>query len=362
MEEMETQAVDNGEDLDLEEDAVQEDETLDETAAADTLNPAAAPGETKAQTLATFTQLLAQLGREDLCNLFDQVQSQFGPNKTPGAVDNSATNKATIKSADALPAAPALSVKEDVQEMFGSEDLSEEFKEKAEVVFEAALSTRLTLETARLEEEYAEKVTAMEEEYQEALEEQTSNIVEDLTDKLDQYIDYCVEQFMEENKIALETSLRAEIAENFISGLQNLFAEHYITVPEEKMDLVAELKSDLDEARATLNETLDEKIALQSIIEEATRNTIFDEVADGLAETQIEKLRTLTENVEFVDGDTFKKKVAIIKENYFSEKKGNSSTGLITEEIDGDHGEEEKAAYTAPGMDRYVDAIRKTAK
>jgi hypothetical protein len=339
------------------------DHQIDEASAADTLKPGAGSGggDTKAETLATFTSLLAQLGKDDLSKIFNDVQAQFGANKAPGAEDKSAANRASV---DAKPsdAVGKGAWKEDVDAMFG-DDLSEEFKEKAEVVFEAALATRINLETVRLEEEFANQVAELEEAFEAQLEETTADLMEEMTNKLDQYLDYCVDQWMEENKLAIENSLRADIAEDFIQALHNTFAEHYIRVPDDKIDLVAEMKSELDEVKAKLNETLDEKIVLESIIEEATKEATLEDVSEGLAETQVEKLKTLAEGIDYSDATTYRKKLEIVKEQYFKTNKSASSTGFITEEIDG---EDESATgttgFTAPGMDRYVQAIAKSVK
>lgn len=338
-----------------------DDSGLQETAAVDTLNPGAGSGgtESKALMLATFTQLLAQLGKEDLSDIFNQVQAQFGPNLAPGAVDNSAQNAATIQMKPT--SATGGAVKEDIDEMFG-EDLSEDMKEKASVIFEAAINTRLTLEEARLQEEFDAKAEELEESFNQRLEEETTTIFEDLTTKLDQYLDYCAEQWMEENKLAIENSLRADIAEGFIQGLHDLFAEHYIRVPDEKIDLVAEMKAELEEVKSKLNETLDEKIELETAINEATKQASIDEVCEGLALTQAEKLRTLAEGLEYTDGDTYRKKLEIVKENIFKKTK-TGSTGFISEEIDGeDTTEASTTGYTAPGMELYAQAIKKSVK
>ena len=334
---------------------------LQETAAVDTLNPGAGSGgtESKALMLATFTQLLAQLGKEDLSNIFNQVQAQFGPNQAPGAVDNSQQNLATIQTKPS--AATGGAVKEDIDEMFG-EELSEDMKEKAGVIFEAAVNTRITIEEARLQEAFDAKVEELEESFNQRLEEETAAIFEDLTTKLDQYLDYCAEQWMEENKLAIENSLRADIAEGFIQGLHDLFAEHYIRVPDEKIDLVAEMKAELEEVKSKLNETLDEKIELETVINEATKQAAIDDVCEGLALTQAEKLRTLAEGLEYTDGDSYRKKLEIVKENIFKKTK-TASTGLISEEIDGeDTTEAGTTGYTAPGMDLYLQAIKKSVK
>lgn len=333
---------------------------IEESSAADTLKPGAGSGgtESKAETLATFTQLLSQLGKEDLSKLFNDVQSQFGPNKAPGAEDKSASNRATV---DMKPSAAVGkgAWKEDIDAMFG-DDLSEDFRERAETVFEAAVNTRMNLEATRLEEEFQATVAELEESYNQKLEEATSEMFEELSSKLDQYLDYVVEQWMEENKVSIENSLRTEIAEDFMTGLQNLFAEHYISVPEEKIDVLGEMKAEIEELKTKLNETIDEKIALQSVIEEATKEALLDEVTEGLVVTQAEKLRTLAEGLEFSDEDSFRKKLEIVKEQYFSDKK-TASTGLITEEIDGTD-ESVNESVVPNGMAKYYQAISKSVK
>jgi len=331
------------------------------TASSDTLKPGAGSGgtESKAVMLDTFVQLLAQLGKDDLSSIFDAVQAQYGPNKAPGATDNSASNRATV---DAKPSAASGKGmwKEDVQEMFG-DDLSEEFRDKAETIFEAAVNARINIETTRLHEELETYKQELDEAFEEALQEQAAEVFEEVTSKLDQYLDYVVEQWMEENKLAIENGLRVDIAENFITGLHNLFSEHYITVPEQKVDLVAELKAELDEVKSKLNETLDEKLQLEAVINEASAEAALEEVSEGLAETQVEKLRTLAEGIEYTDLNAYRRKLEIVKENYFSNNKPASSTGLITESIGGSE-EGEEARNVPASMVNYIQAIKKSVK
>ena len=336
---------------------------LDEaTASADTLKPGAGSGggDTKAEMLSTFTSMLAQLGKDDLSKLFNDVQSQFGPNKAPGAEDKSAANRATV---DMKPSAAVGkgAWKEDIDAMFG-DDLTEDFKERAEVVFEAAVNTHVNLEVARLEEEYEAMAADLEEQFEEKLEEAMAEITEDTVGKLDQYLDYCIENWMSDNKLAIESTLRADITENFLESLRNVFAEHYITIPDEKIDLVAEMKAELAEVKAKLNETLDAKIELEAVIDEATKEATIEEVSEGLAETQIDKLRTLAEGLEYTDPDAYRRKLEIVKEQYFKTAKA-PTTGLITETIDGeDDSTSGTTGYTSPGMDKYMQAISKAVK
>lgn len=326
-----------------------------EATAADTLKPGAGSGgtESKAQMLATFAALAAQLGKEDLSDLFNRTIASIGQEAQNIPNDAAAKNAATIAMKGA--------VKEDIDDMFSSDDLSEEFKEKATTVFEAAVAVRATLKEAELQEEFETTVAAIEEEFEAKLQEQTSTMFEDISEKLDQYLEYTINEWLEENKLAVENSLRAEIAEDFIQGLHGLFAEHYIRVPEEQIDLVAEMKTELEEVKSKLNETIDEKIELQSIINEATREATLDEMSEGLSAIQSEKLRTLAEGIEFNDAETFSKKLSILKENV-SAKKAPKSTGFINEEIDGTTGEEDNTPSVPAHMQHYMKAISKSVK
>ena len=317
-------------------------ENIDEASAAETLKPGAGSGgtESKAQTLAAFSSLLAQLGKEDLSKLFNDVQAVFGPNKAPGAVDNSAKNKASIATKGA--------VKEDVEEMFSGDELSEEFKEKAVTVFEAAVEARCIVEEARLQEEYEQK-----------LDEAVAVIEEEITTKIDQYLDYVIEQWVEDNKIAIESSLRAEIAEEFMGNLHKLFVESNINVPNEQLDVLGEMTAKVEELEARLDESVNRQLELQAVIDEAEKEAVFDEVSEGLAATQVEKLRTLAEGIDYADADTYKRKLDIVKENYFSDKTSAPAATLVDV---GESSLTEEAAPVPAEMAKYVTAISRTLK
>ena len=317
-------------------------ENIDEASAAETLKPGAGSGgtESKAQTLAAFSSLLAQLGKEDLSKLFNDVQAVFGPNKAPGAVDNSAKNKASIATKGA--------VKEDVEEMFSGDELSEEFKEKAVTVFEAAVEARCIVEEARLQEEYEQK-----------LDEAVAVIEEEITTKIDQYLDYVIEQWVEDNKIAIESSLRAEIAEEFMGNLHKLFVESNINVPNEQLDVLGEMTAKVEELEARLDESVNRQLELQAVIDEAEKEAVFDEVSEGLAATQVEKLRTLAEGIDYADADTYKRKLDIVKENYFSDKISAPAATLVDV---GESSLTEEAAPVPAEMAKYVTAISRTLK
>jgi hypothetical protein len=219
--------------------------------------------------------------------------------------------------------------------------LSEEFKEKTATIFEAALTSRIAEEVSRLEETYQENLD-------EAIEETRTELVE----KVNAYLNYVVEQWVEENQLAVETGLRTEIAEDFMSSLKELFVESYIDVPESKVDLVDELAEKVDILESQLNETMEVAIEQAQLIEDFERKDIVVEAAEGLADTEIEKLLGLVENIEFEDAETFAEKVETIKETYFS--KASKKTDL--EESVSDNDDE---IETSSSMDMYVRNLRK---
>lgn len=324
-----------------------ENEVLDETAAADTLKPGAgsAAGDIgKTELMASVVAQMGGMSKEEI-NKFQEVLSQYGKGKVPGAADKSAANKASIAAKGAM--------KEDLGEMFASDELSEEFKEQATTIFEAAVNARVGMEAARLEEEFEGK-----------LEEAVVGLQEEMTAKIDTYLDYVAEQWFEDNKLAIESSLKVEAADKFIEGVKGLFAEHFVEVPEEKADMVEELQAYVAELESKLDEEINEKIELKKVIEEATMEAVFDEVSEGLAETQVEKLRALAEGLEFSDAESYRKKIELVKENYFSGKK-TSSTSIVLEETAAASVEdlvEETQVNVDPGMNRYVSAISRTVK
>jgi len=313
-------------------------EKIDETAAADTLKPSPS----KAEMLATFTSLMAQLGKEDLSKFLNDALAQIGKEaeKTPSATAPGQTGLGQMPM-------PKLVAKEDVEEMFAGETLTEEFKEKTVTIFEAAVNARLTIEKARLEEETEKKI-----------EEAVALFQNDLSSKVDQYMDYVVETWVKENEIALVESLRSEIAEEFIGGLHKLFTESYINIPEEKVDVLGELSARIEEIQAKLDEEINKNIELQNVINEAEKQTTFDEVAEGLVATQVEKFRTLSEGVDFADVDAYRKKLQVIKEQYFA-KKEKPATNIVTEETEA---VEPVAAPVPAHMAKYVSAISRTLK
>jgi len=227
----------------------------------------------------------------------------------------------------------------------GDETLSEGFQEKAATIFEAAVKSKVSAEIDRLEEEY--KVS---------LEEETADIKSTMIDKVDGYLNYVVERWMEENKLAVENGLRNEISESFMEALKGVFVEHYIEVPESKVDLVDDLANQVRELEETLTQETESNIRLNESVQAFQRAEIIAQASKGLAETEVEKLKGLVEEVDFEDAETFLKKVSTIKESYFAKPIVQN-----TEEIEPMNEESEEVELSA-SMARYSTAIKRTLK
>jgi hypothetical protein len=211
-------------------------------------------------------------------------------------------------------------VSEDVAALVNGEELSEEFKTKAATIFEAAVVTRVKQEVAKLEEEFDT-----------LLAEQVESIKEGMVEKVDGYLNYVVEQWMTDNELALENGMKAEIMESFVSGMKGLFEQHYIEVPEEKFDVLADLQEEAEFTKAKLDEQLAANVELTKKINEMTRTSTIAEASSGMADTDVEKFNALAEELSFEDIESFKTKLQTIKENYFG-KKSTVVESVVTDE------------------------------
>ena len=218
--------------------------------------------------------------------------------------------------------------------------LSDEFKDKAEVIFEAAIKSRLSEEIDRLEAKYEEELA-----------EEIKSTKDGLVEKVDSYLNYVVENWMEENKLAVQSGLRTEIAEKFMNNLKDLFTESYIEVPESKVDLVDELAETVDELEEKLNDQTGKSIKMAEELETYKRNEVIREASKGLADTQVEKLEKLVANVDFDDAESFAEKVNTVKESYFNKKAVTGTTDLVEEE--------DAQVETSGSMEQYLSAIKR---
>jgi len=221
--------------------------------------------------------------------------------------------------------------------------LSEEFKAKTAVLFEAAVKSKLSEEVERMEAQYKEELA-----------EEIAATKSDLVEKVDSYLNYVVETWVEDNRIAIQNGLRTEIAETFMNKMKDLFTESYIEVPDTKVDLVDELASQVEELEEKLNSTTGDAIKLSEELETYKRNAVIAEACRDLAETQIEKLKSLIENVDFDDEESFAAKVATVKESYFAKETGAETAEVIEEEA-------EAEVEVSSVMEQYLSTIRKTA-
>jgi hypothetical protein len=241
----------------------------------------------------------------------------------------------TEESEDDLMEDYEVDMSEHVEALLAGEELSEEFKEKAQTIFESAVKQKV-----------AEELDVIEAAYAATLEEELSRINEELSSNVDDYLNYVVEQWTAENEVAIEASLRSELTEEFISGLRNLFAEHYIDVPEDKVNVIEEMGNKVEELEQKLNEEIERNVALSKMLNESYTNEILLNACDGLTDTQAEKLKSLAEGIEYSDVREYAQKVSVLKENYFStsvksdnvlDSVESSSDGrsMISEELNG---------------------------
>lgn len=296
----------------------------------------------------------------------DEVKASYGVNaevpdpkakkaKAPGGDgkvaghEEAPTAVKPVKPAEVRVTKEDVDISEDIAAIFGGQDLSEDFINKAAEIFETAVVAKVNEVLEAKQIDIAAEVEAG-----------VEDIAESMTERLDQYLEYVAEEWMEENKIAVEQGIRAEIAENFLKGLHSLFQENYIDVPEEKADLVDELAAKVEEMQSAVNEEIERNIALRGELIETKKEIALFSVVGGLSESQAVKLQSLAEGVDFDDEETYVEKLEALKETYFP-----SSTNL-TEEVGSLDEEplelEEQTVRVDPGMRSYLDAISRTAK
>lgn len=343
----------------------EETEIDEETLAASSLKPAARKvSDEKALTSSKISMMQHMMGtmnsmkKTDLVDFFNKVMDQYGPNKDYGVGNKSGENQSSIdttigkgpKTKDPMPKLKKLNVREDIDTIFEGQDLTEEFKDDVATLFEGAVNARLIAETARLEEDYEAKY-----------EEDIRVFTEEMVSKLDTYLDYVTEQWMKQNEVAIESTLRNELAEEFIVGLKGLFAEHYIDVPENKVDVLEAMAEKVAVLEEKLDETITENAELKGILIEEQRLAIAEELASDLALTQQEKFAALIEGIEF-DGDldVYANKLQTIKENYFMSETPVHSSNIEEETFEGEIAE--GVIGVDPSVNRYVQAIARTIK
>ena len=241
-------------------------------------------------------------------------------------------------------------VEADVAALLEGEELSEEFQSKAKTIFETAIKTKVAEIKEELQESYAT-----------ALVEELDKIKAGLTERVDGYLEYVADEWMQENAIQVEAGLKTEMTESFLEGMKSLFEEHYVTIPEEKYDVLNSMVDKLDEMESKLNEQIDRNVALNRRLAESNADGVFTAVSEGLADTQKEKLATLAENVEFESETDYREKLVTLKESYFPSKTSapKSTSENLSEEVSTD---EVISEETTPRMQAYLDVLSRAAK
>jgi hypothetical protein len=242
-------------------------------------------------------------------------------------------------------------IEEDVNALLDGEDLSEEFQEKARTIFEAALRSKVTEIKEAL-------ITQYDEAYEARLVEEVQEIKSALEERVDSYLEYVAEEWMTENQLVVENGLKSEMTESFLSGMKDLFEAHYVTIPEDKYDVLESMVEKLDEMETKLNEQIEKNITLNKRLSESVAEGIFDDVAEGLALSQKEKLASLAESVEFESGEKYREKLEMLRESYFSSQKTpKAKTESLIEEV-----ELNSAGYTSEYMNSYLRTLSAVAK
>ena len=302
--------------------------------ATDAVKPKQAPApKTKAGMISAMTDKMLKMSKSDMESMYASYHKMK-------------KEEVEEMEGEAIVESPEVDTMGELNALVESEaTLSDEFKEKTAVIFEAAVKSKLSEEIDRLESQYKEE-----------LEEELSSTKSEMVEKVDSYLNYVVENWMKENELQVENGLRTEIAEGFMSKLKDLFSESYIEVPESKVDLVDELAEQVEELESKLNETTQKVIDQSGELEEMKKEEIIRESSSDLADTQVEKLKSLVNDLDFEDAEKYAEKVKVVKEAHFSNEPSGSDD-IISEESEG---ESDELIESSSSMDKYVTALRKT--
>ena len=243
-----------------------------------------------------------------------------------------------------------IDVKEDIDAIVSGEELSEDFKTKAATIFEAAVS-------AKVISEVNERLQVFEDEYKKELSEAKDEYMTNMSEKIDGYLNYVVEEWMKDNELAVEKGIRSELVEDFMTGLKNLFQEHYIDIPEEKVDLVDDLFEKVEELETKLDESINTNVEVKKELAKFKKEEVLRSVSEELAETEKEKLTKLADGIDYEDDSQYQEKLEVLRENYFPKTSDTPQT--ISEEVENTETEENAEELVDPSISRYVNAMKK---
>ena len=300
----------------------------------------------KSDILAGLVDHMKGMKKEDLEKLYgSQILEQDDEEEEEEEEDDEDEKEKEAASESIEQRIDGMDLTSDVEALVEGEELSEEFKTKAATIFEAAVKSKVRTELEKMQEENNS-----------IMEDLAEKTMTDVVEKVDDYLNYVVEQWMEENELAIERGLKGEIAEDFISGLKNLFEDHYIDVPDEKYDILEANLSKIEELEEKLNKQIEENVQLRKAKGELVKESMIADVANGMTDTETEKFQSLVEDVEFSDEESYKGKLQTIRESYFGTEKNVETGQVLTEE-----GSDTAPVETSSSMERYIKAIGKDA-
>jgi len=295
--------------------------------------------ENKKLTKAQHLENIAKMKKADIEEMLASHASKL--EEAENAETKEALQKLEDAKAEIEDKIKSINVKEDVEALIDGEELSEEFKEKAAHIFEAAVKSKIRTEVERITDESTDQ-----------RDNEIETFKEEMTEKVDNYLNYVVDEWTKENELAIERGLKGEIAEDFISGLKQLFEDHYIDVPDEKYDVLEAQSERISELEEKLNEAIEKNVVSKTFTDELVREQVISEVSDDLADTEFEKFKSLTQDVEFSDEESFREKLDTLKESYFP-KTNSSNEGFI----DDDESGTAQDIDTTDAMKSYMSAI-----
>jgi hypothetical protein len=303
--------------------------------------------ETKAGMAKLVFDMLRSMDKDELSEKYVDILNAILVENEEAEEEIDEESASIAREARARITADDIDISDDVQALLSNEDqeLSEDFQIKAAIIFEAAVVSKINSEIDKLEEDFASEIS-----------ESRATFEANLTDKVDGYLNYVVEEWMKENELAVERGIKTELTDDFITGLKNLFTEHYIEIPDEKVDVVDDLAERIEELETKLNESIETNIDLVGRISVHEKEEIFHQLSNGLADTEREKLESLSEGVQYEDAEQYIRAIATLKESYFPQAPKNA------EEEDTDELLSESLSTKSSSVDRYADAIGRTVR
>ena len=305
---------------------------------------------TKAGMMKAIYDQLNSMKKADLTDSFGAIMGSTLAEQEEEDDDDEEEKEKPVESKKLSKEDLEIDVKEDIDAIVSGEELSEDFKTKAATIFEAAVS-------AKVISEVNDRLQIFEDEYTKELSEAKEEYLTNMSEKIDGYLNYVVEEWMEENELAVEKGIRSELVEDFMTGLKNLFQEHYIDIPEEKVDLVDDLFEKVEELETKLDESINTNVEVKKELAKFKKEEVLRNVSEELAETEKEKLTKLADGIDYEDDSQYQEKLEVLKENYFP--KTSDAPQTISEEVENTETEENTEEPVDPSISRYVKAMKR---